>query len=569
MTVDALCRTVLRIDLAGYASFVSCDSIANLVDVETMMSVARNVIFKYGGAIHSRAGDSFLATFNHVPEAVSAAMELQDPALEGFDRRLRFRVGIHTGLVYRLGQEIAGNAVNIAARLEALSDPGGMAISQEAFDHVQQAYRSLFRMVGSVRLKHIDRPVVVLKFTPDATQALDNEHPSSQGAFLSECKILLGVKPPFVFGASQEDESAVSCAMEEIILGLEGHGYLDVVDFRELSAPQVAKRYADEIDSALAVSFRRHSRECQIVFTLVDPGSGRVLKSLSRRFDGIEEPVRLAEEMTVFACQSVDVIHNAIFMERSKAGHADTLFLAVHRFFSSSAGSLEAARATFERHARHSAAANAFLAYSLVVGQAEALEARAPEVTEAITGYCRRAEELDPVNPLAQAVLGHVYAFAFREFAKSSDHFDYAKQSGRNMALVWTFAAMHANYAGRYEAAYEYASRASQLGAFSPYRFLFDSGRVFSSTLSGRHTAAVRLGRDVLQRYPGFLGVKRYLSASLALNGHVDDARRLISDVRQRDPHFTSDGVAHPSYPLPGHRSVELVQSAFEATGMN
>src|SRR5208282_3100662 len=122
------------------------------------------LITAHGGRIVGTAGDSLLADFSSVVDALNCAVEMQrasravnDPIPP--DRRLELRIGVNLGDVIVDGDDIFGDGVNIAARLEALAQPGTVCISQTVYDQVRNKLNLDYRPLGSHRVKNIAEPV--------------------------------------------------------------------------------------------------------------------------------------------------------------------------------------------------------------------------------------------------------------------------------------------------------------------------------------------------------------------------------------------------------------------------
>src|ERR1700682_518295 len=156
---------ILAGDVAGYSRLMHNDEESTHAKLTALLMDAVNpAIAEHGGRIVKNTGDGFLAAFPSAVEAVRAAMLLQTRIHEltigeAEDRRLRFRVGINIGDVIVEPHDIFGDGVNIAARLEAIAEPGGICISASAYDQVLGKVAVEFSDLGEQCLKNIARPV--------------------------------------------------------------------------------------------------------------------------------------------------------------------------------------------------------------------------------------------------------------------------------------------------------------------------------------------------------------------------------------------------------------------------
>ena len=145
---------------------------------------------EHHGRIVKNTGDGMLAEFSSVIDAVRCAAEIQRAMIDRNadtpdDKRIRFRIGVNLGDVIVEPEDIFGDGVNIAARLEALAEPGGICISATVCDHIGDRLSYSFEDVGEQSVKNIGRPVRVYALRPEAIADLPAPSLSS-GASISE-----------------------------------------------------------------------------------------------------------------------------------------------------------------------------------------------------------------------------------------------------------------------------------------------------------------------------------------------------------------------------------------------
>ncbi len=168
---------ILSADVAGYSRLMEADEVATLRALVAHRKVIDRLIAKYSGRIANTAGDSVLAEFPSAVNAVECATEVQHQlASGGHNPKLQFRIGIHVGDVMVRGDDLLGDGVNIAARLQALAKPEGICISGAAYDYVHKAAPWSFTELGPHQLKNIDEPVKVYAVGPISSQ----ESPAKQ-----------------------------------------------------------------------------------------------------------------------------------------------------------------------------------------------------------------------------------------------------------------------------------------------------------------------------------------------------------------------------------------------------
>ena len=223
---------VLAADMAGYSRLMELDEIGTLARLRThRIELIDPVIAKNDGHIIKTTGDGMLVEFQSVVSAVRCAMEIQSRmARRNLDvpeeRRIQFRVGINLGdIVFEEG-DIFGDGVNVAARLEALAEVGGICVSAAVHDQVAERLDIAFDDLGEKMLKNLSRPVRVYRvLLPDARQ----------GAAAAPAPARPAVKPtvavlPFAnMSADAEQDHFVDGLTEDILTELSRHHELFVI----------------------------------------------------------------------------------------------------------------------------------------------------------------------------------------------------------------------------------------------------------------------------------------------------------------------------------------------------
>jgi adenylate cyclase len=153
--------TILAADAAGYAAVMEADEVRTLEALRVSMAIFRQFIERHHGRIANTAGDALIAEFPSVVEAVQCAIEVQRELSADGAKGLRFRIGIHLGDVLVDGDDLLGEGVNLAARLESMADPGAILISQQVYDQVQKKLSVGFAYLGEKRPKNFEESVAV------------------------------------------------------------------------------------------------------------------------------------------------------------------------------------------------------------------------------------------------------------------------------------------------------------------------------------------------------------------------------------------------------------------------
>src|SRR6516164_2166798 len=175
--VERRLSAILAADVAGYSRLMHNDEEGTHAKLAALLADGvAPAISEHGGRIVKNTGDGFLAEFPSAVEAVRAAVQFQArikelTIAEPEDRRIGFRVGINVGDVIVEPNDIFGDGVNIAARLESIAEPSGICISSAAYDYVRGKIGVEFADLGEQNLKNIALPIRVYAVVRDGSSA--------------------------------------------------------------------------------------------------------------------------------------------------------------------------------------------------------------------------------------------------------------------------------------------------------------------------------------------------------------------------------------------------------------
>jgi adenylate cyclase len=181
-SVERKLTTILCADVCGYARLMEQDEAGTLATLQVYREAIDGLIGRHRGRVVSTAGDGLLADFPSVVEAVQCAIEIQQELTARNRslpdaRRMAFRIGINLGDVMLHGGDLFGEGVNVAARLEALADPGGICISRPVYDQVRNKLSVGFEDLGDQPVKNISLPVQAFRVRLDGA-AQDERKPA-------------------------------------------------------------------------------------------------------------------------------------------------------------------------------------------------------------------------------------------------------------------------------------------------------------------------------------------------------------------------------------------------------
>jgi len=179
-TMERKLAAIFSTDVKGYSRLMGEDEVATIRTLTAYRELMATLIQQHRGRVVDSPGDNLLAEFASVVEAVQCAVALQgELRLRNAElpphRRMEFRIGINLGDVIVEGERIYGDGVNIAARLEALAEPGGVLISQTVHEQVRDKLPLTFEDLGEQQVKNIAEAVRVLKVVVEIPSPLVGE----------------------------------------------------------------------------------------------------------------------------------------------------------------------------------------------------------------------------------------------------------------------------------------------------------------------------------------------------------------------------------------------------------
>ena len=328
---------IMAVDVVGYSRLMGEDEAGTARAVREHREAARPIVAGLGGRIVKTMGDGLLLEFPSVVAAVECAVAIQKLMVErNADtpelKRVVYRIGVNLGDVLIDGDDILGEGVNIAARLEGICEPGGVLISSTAYDHVRGKIDANFVDLGEKHLKNITRPVHAYRVVMDVAAATsDPLRPEKATAQLT-----LPDKPSIAVLAFQnmsgdpEQEYFADGMVEDIITGLSRIKWLFViarnssfvykgkaVDIRQIGR-ELGVRYV------LEGGVRRSGKRLRITTQLIEAETAVHL--WADRFDGaIEDVFDLQDQITERVVGMVEPSLQRSEIERSRRKRPDNL----------------------------------------------------------------------------------------------------------------------------------------------------------------------------------------------------------------------------------------------------
>jgi len=281
---------ILSADVEGYSRLMSEDEVGTIRTVNSYKEVMTSLIRQHSGRVVDAPGDNLLAEFASIVDAVNCAVEIQRELAERNEtlpakQQMHFRMGVNLGDIVEEEEQIYGDGVNIAARLESLCDGGGICISGTAFEHVENKLDLKFIDLGKHKVKNILKPIHVYRLITSA---------GSRGPAMN-LKLELPEKPsiavlPFVnLSGDPEDEYISDGLTENIISGLSKIPEMFVIASnssftykgRSVKVQQVAEDLG--VRYVLEGSIQKFAEQLRVTAQLIDALQGHHL--LSEKYD--------------------------------------------------------------------------------------------------------------------------------------------------------------------------------------------------------------------------------------------------------------------------------------------
>jgi len=583
--IERRLAAIMMADVVGYSRLMGSDDVGTLRVLEAHRSaVLEPMIAGHQGRLVKTTGDGFLAEFQSVVAAVSCASGVQRAMAARNagvppDRRLEFRIGINLGDVIVEGSDIFGDGVNVAARLEALAEPGGVAISGTVHDQIRDKLPLAFTDRGEQTVKNISHPVHVwtlgasalaaLADAPDAAPAPRQRRPRRWPAALALAVVaLLAVPAWLVF------ERAGGPAAREPL-----RGGIVVLPFTSLGGNPAQDYLADIITEELTTSLARLPNSFVIARSTAFTYKGRNVDVKQLRSElGVRYALEGSEQhdggRVRINARLVDTTTGAdVWADQFDADRADLLQMQdeivtrLSRTLQIQLTDIEAARIAQtpvgDRNAEQ-------LAVQCSVGSLNALFA--PDRAEQAYALCERALRLDPNNPraltelafrpinrildltttdragdlrqandyLARALAGDPNNFithfarselllAERRFDESIDEAQQSLAINPSFVSAYTSLSLATAYRGQAEKTVDYAEKAMRLSPRDPQLFLFQFMAGFALLLLREDERAVVALRHAVDGAPQWPVPRAMLASALANAGHEDEARATLA----------------------------------------
>ncbi|MCJ2096681.1 hypothetical protein MKK65_17870 [Methylobacterium sp. J-001] len=552
---------ILTADIVGYSALMGSAEEDTHRRVCAEISKLGRAIARSGGQVFGVAGDGLIAEFPSAVDAVTCALRFQTNARRRTgavspERRLLFRIGIHAGEIMVQGDQIGGTAVNIAARLEPLADPGGILISAAVYDQVRQRVPSAFACVGERRLKNIRAPVM-LYATHAKTVLTESDVPTPprswdrvSGEERRDYRPVLAVLPFRALHRSEVDTYFAEGMIDDIIRALSGLKDLLVISRSSTAGfklfPVDLHRAFRELDAdyVLHGSLRRQGDALRLTVELANHGG----VIWADRFDGTLGSIFEMQDAIAMRVASIVAPHlRSHELARADRKRPESLtaydltlqaLSLIHKLERTSF--IEARRLLEQAAACDAAYAPAYSHLASLgmqwIGQGWSNDDNADCL--AASHAARMAIERDPNDAVGLSIYGHLQSYLLHDYYSAQEYFKRALAAGPSCASAWAYSGLTLGYAGETARAVEHAEHAVRLSPLGSDAFWLEHYLSQAYYLAGRHEDAIAWGRASAAKGASNASNLRCLIASLVAAGQRAEADLVARQLLKLIPEY-------------------------------
>lgn len=575
---------ILAADVAGYSRLMGADEEGTHSALIAHRTEAIDPkIREYGGRIANTAGDSVLAEFSSVVEALRCAIDIQRDISErnaGIpeERCIEFRIGLNLGDVIEQNGDLLGEGVNVAARLEGLADPGGICLSRAARDQVRDRMEIALEDLGEIEVKNIMRPVRVFRVAAQGKKSA-NATNTAKPLPLPDMPSI-AVLPFDNLSDDPEQEYFADGMVEEIITALSRFNWLLVMarnssftyKGRAVNVRQVAEELG--VRYVLEGSVRRAGARVRITGQLIDAATGAHI--WADRFDGdMEEIFDLQDNVTASVIGAIEPSLRKAEIERSRRKRPESL--AAYDLFLRALAPLQKMRPEANTEALE------LLEQAITIdpGYAPALayaswcyEQRllhrwpTAQETDAENGVrlAREALAIDSGDAGAIAMAGFVLTIMGHDYDGGRTAAQRALDLNPNSATIGWMAGWIIQLAGEPDAALPIFERALRLSPADPQVNFLLCGMGMSHLLSGRPSEAFDCASKSIALYPVDVAYYVLIPACGHL-GRTEDARKAIATLQSLAPGIAISNFAS-RMPFRDERHLDILFDGLRKAGL-
>jgi adenylate cyclase len=543
---------IMSADVVGYSRLMGMDEARTLSRLKALRrELIDPAIAGHSGRTVKLMGDGALVEFASAVDAVACAIEIQRQLRErdadGSEvDSIRFRIGINVGDIIIEGEDILGDGVNIAARIEGVAEPGGISISEDAWRQVQGKVAANFVDTGEQSLKNIARPVRVYQVELSKRSAAE---PAAPTLPLPD-KPSIAVLPFQNMSGDPEQEYFTDGMVEDIITGLSRIKWLFVIarnstftyKNRAIDVKQVGRELG--VRYVLEGSVRRVVDRVRITGQLIDAVSGAHV--WAERYDRKSNDIfALQDEITLSVVGAIEPSLRLAEIERVKRKRPESLdaydlvLQAQPDVFSGMPDRATKALALLDRALALNSDYALAHAFAAMCYHNRFLRAGLHEQDRrASIHHAQAAMAYGQDDALALTFAGFSIGMDANDRNSAFAAFDAALALSPSSALTYYCGSAILGWGGEAERAIEWAERGIRLSPFDPWRFAAYHALTLGHFHRGHYQEAADDAYKAVQANPGHSISRMLLAASLVKLGRMDEAKAAAAHVLELQPTF-------------------------------
>jgi adenylate cyclase len=542
-------------DVAGYSRMMGADEEGTHAAFKAHRSAIYPIILNHGGRLVKNTGDGFLLEFPSIVGAIESAVAVQALMVERnnhlpVDRIMQFRLGVHMGDVIADEDEVFGDGVNIAVRLEGVAAPGGVAVSAKAYQEASKHLSVPLVDAGSHRFKNIEETINVWTWAPGGADRSGQEPRGTSNLPAQYRTAIVGVLP-FANLSDSTDEYFSDGLTEDLIHALSLQSFYRVLSrnstfaFKDKSLS--TRLIAREIDATYLIqgSVRRAGSKLRVTAELIAPENGEQL--WAGRYDrDIGDLFAMQDEITtsLSAALAPEIYRaEASIPARSSSTDLtawDRFLRGLSHYYRQTKHDFETSIALFREAIALDPAlsiAHAYLATIMVQGiQYGWIKSRRELWTEAMN-LAESCVRLDPRSSFAFAILSYLHAMGGSHEAAMAAAKRAVELNPYDMGARGVLGICHL-FVGEHRQAIELFSMAAQRGNSDP-RYQWAALNAFSHYLLGQYDASLSWARETLYLNPTHLQALAIRAAALAQLGRAEEAKMAAEVLLSSFPSLT------------------------------
>ena len=554
--VERRLAAILAADVAGYSRLMGLDEVGTAQVLREHRVVVDALVAKHSGRVVKTTGDGLLIEFHSVVDAVECALVIQAVMAERNegvppDRRMLFRIGVNLGDVLVEGDDILGDGVNVAARLEGIAEPGGICISSSAYDQVRGKLAATFTDLGERSLKNIDRPVRAYTVVQDGTGRKAETAGAAASPTSVSPRLSIVVLPFANIGDDPEQEYFVDGVTESLTTDLSRITGSFVIArntaFTYKGKPIDVKQIGRELNVryVLEGSVQRGGNRMRVNVQLVDAESATHL--WAERFDRpMADLLDMQDEVVAQLANVLSAQLTAVEARRAEQSlHPDSMdlyFQGLAWFYKGpTSENLARARGFFERALAldpGNVDALVWIATADIVSGPALFSVDRAARLAAAEAAASKALSLAPDHAAAHWSMGAVKNFT-NHTSEAIAEFERALVLDRNNAVAHGHIGLAKIFFGRAEETEAHIQEALRLSPRDPLAYTWAVFAGMAKLHLGKDEEAPAWLRRSIEFNRNYSTAHFYLAASLAQRGKSDDARAVAAVGFTLDPTFT------------------------------